>query len=38
MEHIICPKCNTLMVEAKLDHAGSFRIYKKTGKKEDFLE
>lgn len=33
MEHI-CPKCNILMVEANLDHAGLIRIYKKTSKKE----
>jgi predicted nucleic-acid-binding Zn-ribbon protein len=25
------------MVEANLDHAGSFRIYKKTGEKEGFF-
>jgi len=36
MAHI-CPKCNILMVEANLDHAGPFRIYKKTGKKEGFF-
>lgn len=33
MEHI-CPKCSILMIEANLDHAGPFRIYKKTHKKE----
>lgn len=27
MEHI-CPKCSILMIEASLDHAGPFRIYK----------
>ncbi|PLR78644.1 hypothetical protein CVD25_10010 [Bacillus canaveralius] len=32
MEHT-CPKCDVLMVEGELDHAGPFRIYKKEGQK-----
>jgi len=36
MEHI-CPKCRSLMIEAELEHAGPFRMYKKTGKKEGFF-
>lgn len=36
MEHI-CPKCNVLMVEAYLDHAGPFRIWKKTDEKVGFF-
>ena len=28
MEHT-CPKCNTFMQEATLDHSGMFRVYKR---------
>lgn len=36
MEHF-CPKCCILMMEAKIDHTGPFRIYKNTGEKEGFF-